>query len=101
MDKLKRKSDEIEKIKPVQPIDIMCWIGFGATIFGLAAICIAFASPFWIQTIPNSFNTFRNGGLWEVCFDNYMHHKDSLQVRATCTCIVMLFIVNLMMVDLL
>ena len=38
-----------------------------------------FASPYWMQTYPNSFNTFRNIGLWEVCMDNYMHHKDDSQ----------------------
>ena len=61
------------------PTGFLAWAGFGCTIFSLAALCIAFASPYWLQTYPNSFNTFRNIGLWEVCMDNYMHHKDDSQ----------------------
>ncbi len=61
------------------PTGFLAWAGFGCAIFGLAALCISFASPYWMQTYPNSFNTFRNIGLWEVCMDNYMHHKDDSQ----------------------
>ncbi len=61
------------------PTGFLAWAGFGCCIFGLACLCISFASPYWMQTYPNSFNTFRNIGLWEVCMDNYMHHKDDSQ----------------------
>ena len=71
--------EDMEKHEPVQPVGFMCWIGFGCTIFGVACICIAFASPYWVQAYPNSFNTFRNVGLWEVCMNGYMHHKDYAQ----------------------
>lgn len=61
------------------PTGFLAWAGFGCAIFGLACLCVSFASPYWMQTYPNSFNTFRNIGLWEVCMDNYMHHKDDSQ----------------------
>ena len=61
------------------PTGFLAWAGFGCALFGLACLCISFASPYWMQTYPNSFNTFRNIGLWEVCMDNYMHHKDDSQ----------------------
>ena len=67
------------------PTGFKAWAGFGCTIFALACLCIAFASPFWMQTYPNSFNQFRNLGLWEICMDNYMHHKDdSQQIYSGC-----------------
>ena len=72
----RNSGEDMEKQDPVQPVGFMCWIGFGCTIFGLATICIAFASPYWVQAYPNSMNTFRNVGLWEVCMNNYMHQKD-------------------------
>jgi len=72
-------NENMEKQEPVAPTGFLAWVGFGCTIFGLACICISFASPYWIQTYPDSFNTFRNIGLWEVCMSNYMHHKDDSQ----------------------
>ena len=61
------------------PTGPLAWAGFGCSIFGLMCLCIGFASPYWWATWPNSFNTFLNIGLWEVCFRNYMHHKDDSQ----------------------
>jgi len=61
------------------PTGQLAWVGFGLGIFSLAALSIAFCSPYWYQTWPNSFNEFRNIGLWEVCMDNYMHYKDDSQ----------------------
>ncbi len=61
------------------PTGFLAWAGFGCTLFALATLCIAFASPYWMQTYPNSFNTFQNIGLWEICMDNYMHYKDDSQ----------------------
>ena len=61
------------------PTGFLAWAGFGCTLFALATLCIAFSSPYWMQTYPNSFNTFRNIGLWEICMDNYMHYKDDSQ----------------------
>lgn len=58
------------------PTGTLAWVGFACTLFSLAALCVSFASPFWVQTWPNSFNKFRNIGLWSVCMDNYMHWKD-------------------------
>lgn len=67
-----------ENVNPA-PTGMLAWVGFGCTIFALAALCIAFASPYWYQTWPNSFNQFQNIGLWEICMDNYMHYKDDSQ----------------------
>ncbi|CAD5117395.1 DgyrCDS6169 [Dimorphilus gyrociliatus] len=63
----------------LKPIGSMLWAGLGANLFSLASLIIAFASPFWLQTYPDSFNTFRNIGLWEACFQNYIHYKDDKQ----------------------
>lgn len=71
------------KAEPVErqpaPTGMMAWVGFGCAIFALLSLSIAFASPYWLQCWPNSFNNFRNLGLWQVCFHDYMHHKDDSQ----------------------
>jgi len=61
------------------PTGMLAWIGFGCCLFGLACLSVSFASPYWMQAWPNSFNEFRNLGLWQVCFQDYMHHKDDSQ----------------------
>ena len=61
------------------PTGMLAWIGFGCSIFALACLCISFSSPYWLQTYPNSFNSFKNIGLWEVCMEGYMHYKDDSQ----------------------
>ena len=66
-----------------RPTGLFTWIGFACMLLALASLCISFASPFWIQAYPNSFNEFRNIGLWEVCFDNYMHYRDQAQDHFT------------------
>jgi len=66
----------VEEQEVRSPIGMMAWLGFGCTLFALAALCISFASPFWFQTWPQSFNTFQSIGLWEACFDNFIHPKD-------------------------
>lgn len=63
------------------PTGTMAWIGFGCCVFALAALCICFASPYWLQTWPNSENAFRNIGLWHVCFHNYMQFRDDSQQK--------------------
>lgn len=61
------------------PTGLLGWVGFGCSIFALACMCVSFASPYWMQTYPLSFNTFQNMGLWEICMKDYMHHKDDSQ----------------------
>lgn len=61
------------------PTGMLGWLGFGLGVFSIACLGISFASPYWFQTYPGSFNAFKNMGLWEVCFDNYMHHSDFTQ----------------------
>ena len=68
-----------DPVKQKQPTGVLAWIGFGCALFSLATLCISFASPYWIEAYPQSFNEFRNIGLWEVCFDHYMHYRDQAQ----------------------
>ena len=65
--------------KQPSPTGFYGWLGFGCSVFALACLCVSFASPYWMQTYPMSFNTFRNMGLWELCMHDYMHHKDDSQ----------------------
>ena len=65
------------------PTGLFTWVGFVCMWLALISLCISFSSPFWIQTYPHSFNEFRNIGLWEVCFDNYMHYRDQSQEHFT------------------
>ena len=68
-----------------KPTGMLTWIGFGCCVLALTTLCISFASPYWVETYPMSFNHFRNIGLWEVCFDHYMHHRDqSQQIYSGC-----------------
>ena len=62
-----------------RPTGLLAWLGFGLSVFALVALCISFASPYWLQQWPMSFNEFQNLGLWEVCFHNYMHFRDDSQ----------------------
>ena len=57
----------------------LLWIGFICTVVTVFFVVISFASPYWLETWPGSFNEFRNLGLWEICMDKYMHHKDDSQ----------------------
>lgn len=65
------------------PTGSITWVGFVCMILSLVSLCISFSSPFWMQAYPHSFNEFRNIGLWEVCFDNYMHYRDQTQEHFT------------------
>ena len=49
------------------PTGMLGWLGFGCSVFALACLCVSFASPYWMQAYPLSFNQFQNMGLWEVC----------------------------------
>ena len=72
------KMAEYDQEQP-SPTGFLGWVGFGCSTFALACLCVSFASPYWMQTYPMSFNTFRNMGLWELCMHDYMHHKDDSQ----------------------
>ncbi|ELT92572.1 hypothetical protein CAPTEDRAFT_167369 [Capitella teleta] len=72
------KAEPAEQRQPA-PTGMLAWVGFGCCIFALACLSVSFASPYWLQAWPNSFNNFRNLGLWQICFHDYMHHKDDSQ----------------------
>jgi len=61
------------------PTGMLAWVGFGCCIMALACLSIAFCSPYWLQTWPMSENKFKNIGLWQVCFHDYMQFKDDSQ----------------------
>ena len=67
---------EEEESDQISPVGVMTVAGFGFLLFMLASTLVCFISPFWYQTWPTSFNTFQSLGLWEVCFSDYIHHKD-------------------------
>jgi len=77
-------SDRVGSKQP-SPTGMMAWVGFGCCMFSLACLTLSFCSPYWLQTWPMSENRFKNIGLWNVCFYNYMHFKDdSQQVYSGC-----------------
>jgi hypothetical protein len=74
-----------EETDQISPVGIMTVAGFGFLIFMVTFTVVCVASPFWYQTWPNSFNTFQNLGLWEVCFSDYIHPKDdTMHVYSGC-----------------
>lgn len=73
-----KKGGRVTEEQPA-PTGKIAWVGFGCCVFALACLCIAFCSPYWIQTWPLSLNPFRNMGLWHVCFNKYMQFKDDSQ----------------------
>merc|ERR1711976_708975 len=77
VEQFKMKAEPAEQ-QPA-PTGMLAWVGYGCCIFALVCLSISFASPYWLQCWPNSFNNFRNLGLWQVCFHDYMHHKDDSQ----------------------
>lgn len=36
-------------------------------------LLLAFASPYWIESFDSTFSSFRNMGLWEYCFKDFMY----------------------------
>lgn len=77
-------SDDLARKQP-NPTGMKAWAGFGCCLFALTCMCLSFSSPYWLQTWSFSQNNFKNIGLWEVCFDDYMHFKDdSQQVYSEC-----------------
>lgn len=36
-------------------------------------LLLAFASPYWIESFDDTFSSFRNMGLWEYCFKDFMY----------------------------
>ena len=73
-----KKNERLTEEQPA-PTGMMAWVGFGFGVFSLAALCMCFVSPYWLQTWPMSQNPFKNIGLWHVCFHNYMQFKDDSQ----------------------
>lgn len=53
---------------------IMCTIG--AFLLNL----LAFSSPYWLESYPESNNPFKRMGIWEVCMDGFIHPKVQLAV---------------------
>ncbi|CAG9575835.1 unnamed protein product [Danaus chrysippus] len=45
----------------------------GATITYIAGLflLLSFAGPYWIQSYPEMFSSFKHMGLWEYCFDRF------------------------------
>ncbi|XP_061712529.1 uncharacterized protein LOC133521533 [Cydia pomonella] len=45
----------------------------GATITYVAGLFLlfSFASPYWIESYPEMFDSFKRMGLWEYCFDRF------------------------------
>ena len=56
-----------------------CWNLFtDATLIGASLTYIAglflllsFAGPYWIESYPETFSSFKHMGLWEYCFDRF------------------------------
>ncbi|XP_013788828.2 uncharacterized protein LOC106472719 [Limulus polyphemus] len=44
-------------------------LGFTAGVL----LLISFASPYWLESYPETFSEFVRLGLWDVCFHNYRH----------------------------
>lgn len=38
-------------------------------------ILISFSSPYWLESYPETFQSFVRMGLWEFCFDDYRHPR--------------------------
>ncbi|CAH2263036.1 uncharacterized protein LOC120623483 [Pararge aegeria] len=45
----------------------------GATITYIAGLflLLSFAGPYWIESYPDMFSSFKHMGLWEYCFDRF------------------------------
>lgn len=48
---------------------------FGAILTYVAslALMMAFCSPYWIESYPETHSSFKNMGLWEYCFKEYTY----------------------------
>jgi len=54
--------------------NLKCCLGFAIAAFLFNAI--AFVTPYWIVAKPDFPSQFVRLGLWEACFDNYIHPED-------------------------
>lgn len=50
--------------------------GFIFTFVALIFLIIAFSSPYWLESYANVHSDFVRLGLWEACFDGYVHPQD-------------------------
>uniref|UniRef100_A0A2A4J4C2 Protein with signal anchor n=1 Tax=Heliothis virescens TaxID=7102 RepID=A0A2A4J4C2_HELVI len=48
-------------------------IGAIMTYVGGLFLLLAFASPYWIESYPEMFSSFKHMGLWEYCFDRFRY----------------------------
>ena len=67
----------LAKGKPVEWRSGSFKIAFICTAISLVMFLIAFASPYWLQTYHSVPFDFKNMGLWEICFNNYVFREDS------------------------
>ncbi|XP_064652425.1 uncharacterized protein LOC135503067 [Lineus longissimus] len=51
--------------------------GFVCGFIALVFTVISFSSPYWLQSYPSVHSEFVRLGLWEICFDGYVHPLDS------------------------
>lgn len=42
---------------------------------GLLLLLISFASPYWLESYPETYSNFVNLGLWEVCFHEFRYPR--------------------------
>ncbi|OAF65809.1 hypothetical protein A3Q56_06474 [Intoshia linei] len=69
--------DQIQKISTKYNSAYIIAIVF--SFITLMLYIVAFSTPYWIQSYENTYTKFQNVGLWELCFRNYIHDKDSKQ----------------------
>lgn len=46
-------------------------VGASITYAAGLFLLLAFAGPYWIESYPEMFSSFKHMGLWEYCFDRF------------------------------
>lgn len=53
----------------------MLLVGLIIAFSGTLLLLISFASPYWLESYPETYSNFVRLGLWEVCFDGFRYPR--------------------------
>ncbi|PAA88357.1 hypothetical protein BOX15_Mlig024731g1 [Macrostomum lignano] len=63
--------------------DLPFYGAFATTLASILLHFLAFCSPYWLESYPDTKNPFLKLGLWSVCFDKFVHPKDNFGIEWT------------------
>ena len=54
-------------------MDMPFYVAFAATLTSFILDFLAFCSPYWLESYPETNSKFLRMGIWSACFDGFIH----------------------------